>query len=248
MKRVIAGIFGAFVFVGLISSCSSDVFKVTPEGSIVLEDRDVSMSFSSISIEDGIEVILSQDPFNQRVQVETYSNVQSFVEVENSTRNSLVVRVKKGTHFKGNPKIKVRITAGDLQLIAISGGSRVAISPKLEGRDMVFELSGGSTLSGDVISDKQLTVDMSGGSQLSLIGWTELYNISNCSGGSKINGFDFMCNTVNANLSGGSQLQIAANKEIRVDISGGSKIYYKGPQEIVKLVNISGGSDVVRVD
>lgn len=232
----------------LSSSCSSDNTKVTPQGNIVLENRDVATTFSSISVESGIEIILNQDAANPKVQVETYANVQSFVEVVNSSRNSLVVRVRKGTHFKGNPNIRVRITVGDLQLIALSGGSRATIASKLEGNGMMFELSGGSAISGEVVSEGMLTVDLSGGSTVSITGSTDVYNIANSSGGSKINGFDFVCNTVNANLSGGSHLNVTANKEIKVDISGGSRIMYKGPEGIVKLINISGGSDIVRVN
>lgn len=251
MKSFIVNAMAAFAAASFMSSCSSDHTKVTPQGSITLENREVSSAFSSILVEDGLEVILSQDTTAAaKVQVETYSNVQSFIEVVSGSRNSLVIRVRKGTNFKGDPKVRIRLTAGDLQLIALSGRSRVTIASKLEGDGMMFELSGGSTLSGEVISKKLLTVALSGGSSVALTGSTDTYNISDGSGGSRLSGFDFVCNTVNANLSGGSQLSVTANKEIKVDISGGSKILYKGPkdQDIVKLINISGGSDVIRVD
>lgn len=238
----------AVVAVGFMSSCSSDLTKVTPQGSIVLKNRDVPPSFTSLSVEDGIEVILSQSSNDSKVMVETYANVQDFVDVLSSNRNGLVIGVRKGTSFKGDPHIRVRITVNDLQLISLSGGSRATIAPKLEGHNMVFDLSGGSNLSGEVISQNSLSINLSGGSQITLNGSTETYNVT-CSGGSKVNGFDFLCQTVSTDLSGGSQLNIAVEREIKIKLSGGSRIVYKAPQDVrLTLGEISGGSDLIRAE
>ena len=67
------------------------------------------------------------------------------------------------------------------------------------------------------------------------------------SGGSNFSGYDLSVARADVDVSGGSVLSITVTDALTGEISGGSKIYYKGRPSILNIEN-SGGSQTVACD
>lgn len=67
------------------------------------------------------------------------------------------------------------------------------------------------------------------------------------SGGSNFSGYDLSVARADVDVSGGSVLSITVTDALTGEISGGSKIYYKGRPSILNVEN-SGGSQIVACD
>ena len=82
---------------------------------------------------------------------------------------------------------------------------------------------------------------------LNASGGSDIYPESNlkvtASGGSDLHGFDLTADNCRISASGGSDARITVNKELNVDASGGSDIYYKG-SGVIKELRTSGSSSI----
>ena len=87
-------------------------------------------------------------------------------------------------------------------------------------------------------------MDLSGSSDAAISGSANVLNIES-SGASDIKGFGLVTEVCNAKVSGASDINITVNKELNVNASGASDVYYKGTAE-VKDKHTSGASSVVK--
>ena len=103
-----------------------------------------------------------------------------------------------------------------------------------------MSISGGSDFKGAVETD-DLNIGASGGSDVNISGRTTNLKVD-LSGGSDFKGYDLSSETCYAEGSGGSDIQVRVTKELNVNTSGGSDVYYKGSPSIKDLKTSGGGS------
>jgi Putative auto-transporter adhesin, head GIN domain len=141
----------------------------------------------------------------------------------------------------GNKKLKAYVSFASLDGLEASGGSDVYTEGTLKANSLDIHLSGGSDLKGKVdIGD--LTIRQTGGSDVDISGNVKNLAVS-ASGGSDLNGYDLITDMCKISASGGSDAHITVNKELTVDSSGGSDVFYKGPA-VIRQLNSSGSSSV----
>lgn len=233
-----------FVSLSSLAACSSNTStRIAPQGAISIVNRDIPTAFQNIVVKSGIEVIVSSGETSS-VRVETFANVHSFVEISQSAA-TLNIRVRPGTSFKSDPRIRVFITLPTLHAVDLAEGARMTIANKFNVDALTLDLSGGSSFTGDITASLSVSAELSGGSRLSLVGTSDRYQIT-CSGGSQAYDFDFVCQSVVTDLSGGSHANVTAVKDIVLSASGGSILRYKG-EPTIKGITISGGSSLENV-
>lgn len=224
-------------------SCNSKV-KVTPSGSIVMQDIDIPVKFTNLVIHDGIEVIVQQSSESQ-VKVQTYQNVQPFIKVEYTNSGTITASLAQDVKFDGNPRIKIWVWSDEFNLFDLSGGSSLTSSNDLSMHKAIINLSGGSNITANINASSSVYANLSGGSTLSLIGHTQDYTIE-ASGGSNIYGYDFSCDYLNITMSGGSTTHTCVNEKMDISMTGGSKLSYKG-DGLIGALHIEGGSSLIPV-
>ena len=203
-----------------VGGCIGD--NVIGSGNLVTETHDLT-GFTKIEAQNGFALEVSAaDTFS--IEVTADDNVHQYIEVEKSG-DTLCIRLR-GTRLYHSVTLNAKITLPDLQKIQLSGGSQATISGFSSAHDFEAELSGGSQLSGDIITD-DAEFELSGGSQVSLEGAGDDL-IIDASGGSQLDLEDFPITNASIQMSGGSHATINIVGTLNADLSGGSRILYVG--------------------
>lgn len=139
---------------------------------------------------------------------------------ENGDR--LEINMKKG-NYNFTQDITLEITLPTLENITLNGASNAEI----------FEF--------DIAN---LEIELNGVSKLSIKGKAEELK-ANLSGASQLNAFDFRTQNAEIELSGASQAKVFIKEQLKADVSGASKLRYKGnPQDL--QVDKSGAANVAK--
>lgn len=201
-------------------------------------------SFHAIEVSNAIDLVIKQGD-EEGVAVSAASpdlRDRIVTKVENGV---LMIYVdKKGFHANwawSDRKMKAFVSFKTLNNLSASGSSDVYVDGSIQGDDLRLELSGSSDFKGG-INVKNLTLHQSGSSDVKLNGGANDIRID-LSGASDVNAFDFAVDNCTIDASGSSDVHITVNKELNVNSSGSSDVYYKGTAEVIKS-HTSGSSSV----
>lgn len=111
---------------------------------------------------------------------------------------------------------------------------------KLDGLDAS---SGGSIQAKSVDLDR-LSVDVSSGGTITVMGKANELNVDGSSGGI-FRGYDLNVTYCKADVSSGAGVQITVNKEISAEASSGGYVRFKG-EGLIRNINVSSGGTVKR--
>jgi hypothetical protein len=194
---------------------------ITGSGKIDTRNYDVSF-FTHINVSSGFKIDVKEtDGFS--VSISADDNIFPYLDVRKFD-NELIIRLKPGSY--NNVELRAEVGLNDLRGIRESGGVIGTISGFASSNPMDFDISGGSSLSGQVgIGNSR--INLSGGSTLELGGVADDINL-NVSGGSKFKGQNSYCTNLNANVSGGSTATVNVTGKLNADVSGASSLTYIG--------------------
>lgn len=201
--------------------------------------------FESISINGAFEVVLIQD--SARVVVVSASDGQLRNLIETDVRgNTLYIGLKKSNvDWRGGRKFRAYVSMPILKKLDINGYSNLKVEKTFRANDLEVLISGSSDFHGN-LECSNLTLTSSGSSDFHLEGKSDKVTI-NSSGSCDLKGLGFMVDYCDITCSGNSSIEITMNKEMRVTVSGGSQVNYKG-QGMVKEFNASGKSSLNKLD
>jgi hypothetical protein len=242
MNKVILGIVGAVV-VTVVLLVAFGVIGGVIIGSGNLTTRNFDLSdFTEIAAQSGFQLELVQSS-TFSVEVTADDNVMDYIEVYKSG-NTLKIRPQWNRSFR-SATLRAKVTMPDLYEIKLSGGSQASISSFNSSHDLSVGLSGGSSVTGDIIAG-DVYLDLSGGSQVNLQGTADNLDV-NGSGGSQLELGAFPVHNVDINLSGGGRATVSVNGTLDVNLSGGSHVTYIGEPTSIDM-NLSGDSTVSKGD
>ena len=214
---VVANIF-SFGNVGSLIELSTGFGGVRGSGNIVRENRKVT-GFDKVAVGGGFQVeVVAGKEFG--VEVEADDNLMPLVitEVDGDT---LSIDTEK--NYSAKSPLRVRITAPDIVGIDTSGGAGVTVSG---------------------VKNSGLSIESSGGSRVTVSGDTAKLNID-MSGGAKILAGSLTAIDANIDGSGGSSVEVVVSGDLRSDISGGSRVTYRGEPTNI-FTNKSGAARVTK--
>jgi hypothetical protein len=210
---------------------------VTGSGNLTTETHDLS-DFNRIEAHNGFELeVTMADTFSIKITAD--DNIHEYISMTKSG-DTLDIRLR-GTHFYHSVTLMAEISMPELYYMELTGGSRADISGFSSTHDFEANLSGGSRLTGDIITS-DAKFDLSGGSQVELDGSGGDLNID-ASGGSRLDLEDFPIADASINMSGGSRATINIIGNLDVDLSGGSRVDYIGTPTLVDI-ELSGDSKI----
>ena len=208
---------------------------------IVAQDAQVREldGFDAIAVGGGIDVQVQQgDRFLVEVEGDDADEVTT--EVRSGTLHIGVDRSFFGI-FDWGSDADVRIVMPVVRSIVASGGSDITSVGTISGKELNVQSSGGSDVSLAVSVDN-VTVQTSGGADVELSGTAGMAALQT-SGGSDMNARALVARAANVQSSGGSDIEITVSDSIVARASGGSDITYLGEPSAVD-VSSSGGGDV----
>ncbi|MBN1759358.1 MAG: DUF2807 domain-containing protein [Chitinispirillaceae bacterium] len=218
-------------------------------------------TFSTVEFAQQCEATITQsDSF--WLSVEINENISEHLDID---KNGSRVRFSlRNNYTYQNLTFKVAIGMPVLDGVDASGASKVTVSGFSSERNFVAELSGASSLQGDIACDNArfnlsgaskgsislecnaLGIDLSGASILECNG--SAGNITcDVSGASNLKLKKLPCNNVSVDISGASHMYTSPAGTISGDVSGASMLYYYGSPNMGSI-DVSGASAVRKAD
>ena len=187
------------------------------------------------SNEEAVAVSATDNKYRDRIKTEVVNGMlKIFLEKENGF-----------SWASGNHKMKAYVSFKMIDKLSASGSSDVYVDGSISGDNLSIHLSGSSDFKGSV-KVGELSMDQSGSSDAEINGHANNLSV-HLSGASDIKGFNLVVDNCTAHASGSSDLNITVNKELNVQASGSSDVYYKG-SGVIKDVHSSGSSSVSKKD
>jgi Putative auto-transporter adhesin, head GIN domain len=224
-----------------LSSFAQKQFVVDPDAEL----REIAGSFTSIKVSNAIHLYLSKGDVEAIAISADEEKYKNGIKTEISNRELHVFydgpRIWNGRH----QKLNVYVSYKSLAQITASSASNVLIAGVMELPMLNIKISSASDFKGQ-LNIGELNVRLSGASDMRLSGTVKNINVE-CSGASDFKSYDLVAETASIKTSGASDVSITVSKEIMVNASGASNVYYKG-DAIVKEKHSSGASSISKED
>jgi hypothetical protein len=175
--------------------------------------------FTAVSASHGFNIQITQGT-TYSIKVTTDDNLQQYLNIHKEG-STLYIELQPGIGYS-TTQLRAEITMPTIKNIQLSGGSI------LNAQNVN-------------LSDK-LTIDISGGSQVTITGQATDLTLSG-SGGSIMHLGDLQANNATVDYSGGSQGTVNLNGRLDATLSGGSQLHYKG-NPTLGTVDSTGGSSI----
>jgi hypothetical protein len=214
--------------------------QLVPSGPLVTQDLELA-NFSAVAAGSAFQVEISQSD-SYSVSVTVNQNLVDRLDVGVSG-NTLRISLKPGIGLTGAATLKAKVSMPKLTGLDLSGASRTTLAGFDAKNSLEAEVSGASTLRGDLIcGDAQF--DVSGASKVQVKGGAQDLNVG-ASGASTADLGAFASQNAVVDASGASNVIVATSGTLNVEASGASKVRYAG--EPAKLrTNTSGASTVAQ--
>ena len=210
----------ALIAIPILLGSFFPVTQVIGSGSLQTQEVNIT-DFTTIDASYGFKVNIIQSN-SYKVTITTDSNILDLVQTSKSD-NTLHISLKPGYSIQ-TFLLKAEISMPNIQALHFSGGTNGTAENIASSNDLQIELSGGSIcrMSGTA---NNLSVTASGGSNFDLN--------------------ELVVHNAQIELSGGSQGTINLNGTLNADLSGGSRLFYRG-SPILENINTSGGSSIAQ--
>jgi len=228
------------VVVLLLAGCCAVPFstRLAPSGPLVTQDFDLA-NFSAVAAGSAFEVEITRSD-SYGVSVTVNESLVESLEV-NVSGNTLHIGLKPGFGITGAATMNAKVTMPELTGLDLSGASRTTLAGFNSDKSVKSEVSGASTLRGDLICG-DASFNVSGASKVQLEGSAQDLSVE-ASGASTVDLSNFASQNTVVNASGASQVVVAASGSLDVEASGASTVRYAGEPAKLKT-NTSGASTV----
>jgi hypothetical protein len=213
--------------------------EIVGSGDLVTQQKDY-IDFSTMEVSSGFEVEISQSS-SYSISVTADDNVQDHIQVSKSG-DTLKVGLEIGISFQ-SITLQIEIDMPELNSLELSGGSQGIIEEFISSDELSVDLSGGSQLRGTFTTTEDVNFELFGGSQLDDFTGEANDAIIELSQGSQLDLSEFVVNNSNVNLRGGSQATINLNGRLDANLTGGSTLEYIG-EPTLGDIEVSDGSTV----
>jgi hypothetical protein len=216
-------------------------FVVDPDAEV----REIIGSFTSIKVSSGIHLYLTKGDVEAvaiSASKEKYKEGIKTI-IENGELHIFFESLKLLSI--NNQKLNVYVSYKSLEQITATSASNVLVAGVIQLPLLNIKISGASDFKAQLNID-ELNVKLSGASDMKLSGSVKNINVE-CSGASDFKCYDLIAETASLKASGASDVSITVNKEMTVNASGASNVYYKG-EAIIKEKHSSGASSIAKED
>ncbi|NDI98298.1 DUF2807 domain-containing protein [Flavobacterium sp. LaA7.5] len=244
ITKVIIAVITALLFSSCVFSGengkngSNGVFsqRVSGNGNVIEQDRNITQSFTYIAAGNGLEVLLEQG--NQTsVTVEADENLQQYIKTEVDDNELKIYTDANITNAKAK-KITVRMP--EIKGISTSSSASVTNKTLIKAENLNLSSSSGSNLN-VTIDTENVACESSSGSTITVRGNTTQLT-TDSSSGSSLNAKGLTAKSVTAEASSGSNTSLNPQESLNADASSGANIQYITVPKQLNKETSSGGS------
>jgi Putative auto-transporter adhesin, head GIN domain len=171
----------------------------------------------------------------------TYSdNLADLLDVR-ADGGTLRVQLKRNAGVTNRPTLRAEVTLARLEEVRAAGASTVTVSGTVRDSGLRLQLSGSSRLTAALALDRA-EATVSGSSRLRLTGTADTLSAA-ASGASDLELADLRVHDLEITLSGASHGSVQADRTIAAQVSGGSKLTYRGTPRFTRQ-ETSGASSI----
>jgi hypothetical protein len=227
----------AFLIIG--TNLNAQVFtkKVTGNGKIITENRNVS-DYDKIDVAGSFEVILVKGK-EGAISIKADENLMEYIEIEVKNGN-LKIQPEKGYQLRSTKTIIITVPYEMIETFSLAGSGNVSSADVLNATDLNLNLAG----SGEIdlpVSTKNLTSHIAGSGNIKLSGNSDVFRCE-IAGSGNLEGDDLKATASHINIAGSGNVKIHAVSEIHANIVGSGDVIYTGNPAIEKSKSIGSGS------
>jgi hypothetical protein len=235
-------IFSLLIIV-LFTGCEFSQTLVTPVDDISTKEFSFN-AYSDLIVSHAFKVQVYFSDKEESIKIEANENLHQYIKVVKDGY-ALQIGLADNILIKGKATLKAYVTTRMLNSFSGSGASRIAVEDIIKETDVAIDLSGASYFTGEVNAE-EIIADISGASEINVSGFTNKCSVS-ASGASKFKDYTLETDYLYGDLSGASKAYITINKEISIQASGASHLYYKGQASPISQ-DLSGGSKIIKTE
>lgn len=226
------------LFIGLAAWIFSSCDKVVGEGPTTTTDRTVT-AFSSIDVSVPAEVYYYTGAV-YNVQIQAQQNITDLIETSVSGSTLQVKFNRNNVNIKSN-RVRINITAPDVNSIRMSGSGNVYMPVRMEADDFKLSLSGSCNATLDTLVANSFHSAISGSGNITVQHGSAQDVQVEISGSGNVNIAGLVATNVTTHSSGSGNVKVTATDKLDVHISGSGRVYYKGSPDISTEISGSGG-------
>ena len=242
MKHRIILVLGSLIVVSLACDLpeipSLSEVTLTGSGNVVTREEPIT-GFDKVDISDSFNIVINQAE-EYKVVVRVDDNLVEHLQVEKQG-STLKIGLKPDVSIVSNATLEAEITMPELAGIDLSGASDAQISGFKSTQSVTVDLSGSSSLVGDIESG-DASFNLSGSSDATLTGSGGNLTLD-ASGSSDVDLSAFPVADANFNVGGASTAIVNPSGVLNVAASGASDVYYLGSPSLGNI-DASGASTV----
>ena len=231
----LAGALAGVVLTALPGHARAADAAVVASGPSTTETRSAG-EFRAIAVSGGIDLKIRQGS-QPAIEVKAEANILPYLEttIDNGT---LQVRWKKGSKLRVKDTPVVSVTAVELQSIAATGTSDVAIAP-LKTTKLAINLAGAGDVAIDTIQAEELSVTVAGSGDVTASGQATRLQLR-LSGSGDLRTDALRAEEVSVSISGSGDASVHASKTLSVSIAGSGDVVYRGEAQVKSSIAGSG--------
>jgi hypothetical protein len=154
---------------------------------------------------------------------------------------TLRLQLKPNASLRNRPTLRAEVTMSRLEEVRAAGASTITVASMIPDSGLRLLISGSSRVTAGLALD-QADATVSGSSRLQLTGRANTFSAAG-SGASTLELADLHLQDLNITLSGASHGSVQVDRTIAAQVSGASKLTYKGTPQFTKR-DTSGASSI----
>ncbi|MBM1107005.1 DUF2807 domain-containing protein [Aurantibacter crassamenti] len=236
MKKVTL-FFGFILALLFLNSCDHESIRAS--GEVTSLEYSIP-DYSRVKVSNAFNTYVTFSETEESVRIEANDNIHNRIIVKRDG-NSLIIRMKKLTHVRGNATLNAYITTKNVDEFDMEGASRLTLENMWNVENGKIELSGASDFLGEVDANR-LIIDLNGASTANIYGHVGSLH-ADLSGSSDLRDYDLEVERLNIDMSGASDAYLSISETIDIDASGASELNFKGAAAITHK-KLSGASEI----
>jgi hypothetical protein len=230
------------IAVVVLSSCFWHGHRIKGDGHMTTETKQVG-EIKGVELHSSFDVYLIQGS-TAGVKIEAEENILPHIvmHIENDVLN---IESEDGIWLQPRKDVKIYVTSPVFNIIKSSGSGNIKAETKITSdKQLTISVSGSSDINIEVDAP-EINTHVSGSGGIELAGETKkIYG--EVSGSGDIKAMKLMAEESELNVSGSGNAQIYASVKLQANVSGSGDVRYKGNAQVSS--NISGSGSVKKVD
>ena len=237
MKTIFTKLSIVYLITILCTSCSINMLnKITGDGNVVTENRNLASNFTGIIASNGLDVYVTQENKNA-ISVTADENLQDIIITE--VENGILMIYSERNIWRAKSK-KIYVSIKTVTSLTATSGSEISSKGTINADEISIDATSGAGIRITVDANSVAT-STSSGSEIRISGNAD-YHSSEATSGSTIKAYDLISKNVFAKATSGADINIYASNKIEAKANSGGDIDIQGnPKKIIKKSS-SGGS------